>query len=216
MPSERDCLAMVERIENSLVVLHSSRAFYREYQEILRGNHRLPPPNHFLVWIADNYLYSAAMSLRRLLDGRNDTISIYKLLDALRRNPQLLTKESYIARFTTDGTDRDMAEEAFAMLTGTPQARGLNLDELRSQLNISNENWQRLKRYIDQRIAHEARNPDRTIPTVTDLDRCIDNCAEVMRKIICFMTCRNILSFEPVMQYPWREVFSFPWIEPPG
>jgi hypothetical protein len=82
-------------------------------------------------------------------------------------------------------------------------------------LKISLHRWY-IERGQVKRIAHETRNPNRTIPTVTDLDICIDNCAEVMRKIICFMTCKDIPSFEPVILGPWREVFSFPWIEPPG
>jgi hypothetical protein len=84
--TEKECYKMIERIENSLTTLFSSRAFYREYLEILNGNPRLSNGNHFLIWIANNYLYSAAMSLRRLLDRRSDTISIYKLLDALQSN----------------------------------------------------------------------------------------------------------------------------------
>ena len=154
------------------------------------------------------------MSLRRILDKRSDTISIYKLLNALRANPRLLTKQSYIARFTQDGTSRDMAEEVFHKLLG-PVARGLEKDVLRQRLDATNSSWGRLKAYIDQRIAHEARNPDRTIQTVADLDSCIDNCAKVMNTIISFLTHRAIMSFEPVIQYPWREVFSFSWIEPP-
>ncbi len=215
MPSERDCFDMVERIENSLVVLHSSRAFYREYRSILESNPRLRVNNHFLSWVADNYLYGAMMSLRRLLDRKSGTISIFKLLDALQINNQLLTKTSYISRFIADGSDRELANLSFSMLAGSGQAAGLNLQVLRDEIVSFLPNWIRLKAYIDERIAHESRSPSGTLPTLSDLDKCITKIAEVMRKVICFMTCRDILFFEPVIQYPWREIFSFPWIEPP-
>lgn len=211
--TERECYEMIERIEYSVTMLFSSRAFYREYLEIINGNPRLSNGNHFLTWVANNYLYSAAMSLRRLLDRRSDTISIYKLLDALQSNNYLLTKTHYISRFISDGSSRDLAELSYAKITGSSHARGLNLQKLRDQLDSFSANWERLKTYIDERIAHDARTPSQELPTIHDLDICINGAAEVMKTIIAFMTFRSIISFEPIIQYPWREIFSFPWIE---
>jgi hypothetical protein len=206
---------MIKRIENSLTVLHTSRVFYHEYLEIINANPRLKTGNHFLTWIADNYLYSATMSLRRILDTRQGNISIYKLFDALQANNHLLTKTSYMTRFTADGTDRELAEICFSKLADIGHNDGLNLQILRDQIGSFSSNWERLKNYINERIAHEARNPSEELPTVSDLDICIDKTTEVMKVIIAFMTCGSIMSFEPVIQYPWREIFSFPWIEPP-
>lgn len=213
MPTERECFEMIERIENSLTILFSSRASYREYLEILNANPRLKSGNHFLTWIADNYLYSAAMSLRRLLDRSSGTISIYKLLDALQSNSHLLSKTSYISRFIADGSDSNLAEICFSGLAGSSHAEGLNLQILRDQLDSFSINWERLKTYINERIAHEARNPSEELPTISDLDICIDRAAEVMKIIIAFMKFASIKSFEPVVQYSWREIFSFPWID---
>ncbi len=215
MPSERDCFKMIERIEHSLTVLHSSRAFYREYLNLLNENPRLRVNNHFLSWIADNYLYSAAMSLRRLLDRRSDTISLFKLFDALQSNSHLLTKANYMSRFLSDCSDSVLADICFASLAGSSDAEGLNLQTFKDQIGSVSVNWERMKDYIDKRIAHEARSPSGTLPTISDLDICINMVAEVIKIIIAFMTCRSIASFEAVAQYPWKEIFSFPWIEPP-
>lgn len=173
MPTETDCFEMIKRIEDSLTVLHASRVFYREYLEILNANPRLKTSNHFLTWIADNYLYSAAMSLRRILDQTRGTISLYKLLDALQENDHLLTKTSYMTRFIADGTDRDLAEICFSSFARFGHTEGLNLQILRDQIESFSESWGRLKDYIDERIAHEARSPSEDIPTVSDLDICI-------------------------------------------
>ncbi len=201
MPTERECFEMIERIENSLTILFSSRASYREYLEFINTNPRLNTGNHFLTWIADNYLYSAAMSLRRLLDKTSGTISIYKLLDALQANSHLLTKTSYISRFIADGSSQDLAEKCFASLAGSNHAEGLDLQTLKIRIDSFSVNWERLKTYIDERIAHEARSPSEDLPTISDLDICIDKAAEVMKVIIAFMKYASIVSFEPVVQY---------------
>jgi len=213
MPTETDCFEMIKRIEDSLSVLHTSRVFYREYLEILNANPRLKTGNHFLTWIADNYLYSATMSLRRILDTRQGTISIYKLFDALQANNHLLTKTSYMTRFTADGTGRDLAEICFSKLADIGHNNGLNIQILRDQIGSFSSNWERLKNYINERIAHEARSPSEELPTISDLDICIDKTAEVMKIIIAYLKFESIQSFEPVFQYRWRDVFLFPWID---
>jgi len=213
MPTETDCFEMIKRIEDSLTVLHTSRVFYREYLEIINANPRLKTGNHFLTWIANNYLYSATMSLRRILDTRQGTISIYKLFDALQDNNHLLTKTSYMTRFTADGTGRDLAEICFSKLAEYGHNDGLNIQILRDQIDSFSSNWERLKNYINERNAHEAKNPSEELPTVSDLDICIDKTAEVMKVIIAFMKFASIVSFEPVFQYDWKKIFSFPWID---
>lgn len=215
MPTEADCLEMTKRIEDSLSVLHISRLFYREFLNIIKSNPRLLEleRNHFLTWIADNYLYSATMSLRRILDTRQGTISIYKLFDALEVNKHLLTKSSYMTRFTADCTDSVLAKICFAKLAEYGHVDGLNLQILRAQIESFSSNWERLEDYANERIAHEARNPSEELPTVSDLDICIDKTTEVMRLIIAYLKFASIPSFEPVFLYDWKEIFSFPWIE---
>jgi hypothetical protein len=215
MPNEADCLEMTKRIEDSLTVLHTSRLFYREFINIINANPRLKEleRNHFLTWVADNYLYSAAMSLRRILDKTQGVISIHKLFYALEINKHLLLKTSYITRFTADGTSIDLARIFFAKLSEYGHKDGLNLQILKAQIKSFSSNWERLDNYVNERIAHEAKNPSEELPTVSDLDICIDKTTEVMRLIIAYLSFASILSFEPTFQDDWKEIFSFPWME---
>jgi len=214
MSPGNDCFDIIKRIDDALTILHSSRAFYREFLKILDENPRLSTNNHFLIWVADNYMYCAAMSLRRLLDNTRGTISIIKLFEALDDNSHLLNKTYYISHFTADCSDPQFAEECFSSFARLGHTEGLNLRILRDQIESFSSSWGRLKTYIDERVAHEAKSPSEDLPTVSDLDICIDKVAEVMKIIIAFLTFGSITSFEPEIQYRWKEIFSFPWIEP--
>jgi len=211
--SERNCLNMLESIENSLTLLFSSRYFYREFIEIIDGHPVLRQGNHFLTWIANNYLFSASMSLRRLLDRRRDTNSIIQLINALKQNKDLLSRKRYVRKFLEgSGFTIDDANYFFDRIAG----RGVSHFDITGtdigMRKIENK-WNRLKTYIDERIAHESRSKTKDLPMVSDLDECIDRLGEIAKSIIEVLACKSIESFTPEIQYPWKEIFNFPWIQ---
>ena len=210
---EQDLLKMLDSIENSLTLLFSSRFFYREFVEIINANPKLRRGNHFLTWIANNYLFSASMSLRRLLDRRRDTNSLVQLINALKRDKYLLSREIYIRKFIEGSgfTERD-ANYFFDLIAGVG-TNDYDIGRIDDEMKKIEENWDRLKSYIDERIAHESRNLSSDLPTVSDLDECIDKLGEITKPIIEVLVCKSISSYTPDIQYPWREVFSFPWIQ---
>jgi len=211
--SELNCLNMLESIENSLTLLFSSRFFYREFVEIINANPELRKENHFLTWIVNNYLFSASVSLRRLLDKGRDTNSLIQLINTLKRNKNLLSRERYIQKFIEDSGFKEGDANYFFDKIADHGVAHFDIRKIEDKIKEIEDKWGRLKSYIDERIAHESRNLSSDLPTVSDLDECIDKLGEIAKSIIEVLMCKSILSFTPTIQYPWEEIFSFPWIK---
>ena len=77
-------------ISNALTVLMSNRFFFREFQKIKENNPKLNANNHFFNWSWEEYIYSASMGVRRLIDRNPQTNSLYVLLKEVKNNPEIL------------------------------------------------------------------------------------------------------------------------------
>jgi len=201
-------------IENELVLLESDRFFYREYLKIIEDNPKLSGKNHFFIWISENYIYSASMGVRRVMDRRknNNASSLLKLLKEIKKDSRILSRKRYASLFENTGfaDDHYYINMCFDKLVGKGK-NYISPDEVEKDIENINIKYSKLKKYIDDRIAHSSGQELRDVPKVSDLDDCIDNLVKTFQHYYSIFYAGSIPNLIPVIQYPWKSIFKIPW-----
>lgn len=86
---------------------------------------------------------------------------------------------------------------------------------LRSDLRRSENASERVRRYVNKRIAHRANaGTIRRLPRLKELDSALDTLDEVLCKYNLLLTAEGTNSLHATRQYDWREVLWEPWLLP--
>lgn len=207
-----------KEISNALTVLMSNRFFFREFQKIRENNPKLNVNNHFFNWIWEDYIYSASMGVRRLVDRDPKTNSLYILLKEIKNNPEILSRERYISIFVMDsGFSREEASMFFDRLVGEGKQH-VDPTRVQGDIDILFEKYGKLKNYINKIIAHAERKAQakmekpEDLPTIGDLDDCIDYLEKLLIEYYAIFYAGTYTTLLPTIQYPWKDIFKFPWI----
>lgn len=205
--------SMFKEIDIYLTKIMESRFFFQKFIEIIENNAELPENNHFLVWIWENYLYSNSMGVRRLMDHDKRTNSLYNLLDEIKTNPEILSRKRYASLFEDTGFKNDdtLINSFFDKLVGEGKEH-IQPDDVRDDIEILEKKYEKLRKYINMRIAHIDRSKLKKVPTIRDLDECIVWLEELFKKYYAIFYAGSYTSLVPIPQYPWKDIFKIPWI----
>lgn len=206
-------LAMSKKIENALADLRADQVIFNGFMEVVESNPELPDNNLFIVWAWRNYLFSAAMAIRRLISKHPNDVSLVNLLEGIKRQPHILSRERHASLFKGTGFEND----ATFINAGFDDAVGKGRDALdESDIAKDIESLRAvaepLRIYANKTIAHADRNADsiRTLPTIRDLNDSMDLLEAVYNKYYFLLNAGSI-EFPKVAQVPWKEVFLKPW-----
>lgn len=91
----------IEQIEHEMVSLLASRKIYKGYGDIVRPNTSINTGKGvtFHNWIVDNYVTYVAMAIRRQMDNDGDTISLARLINDIKDNPDSLSRKEHVAMY---------------------------------------------------------------------------------------------------------------------
>lgn len=209
------CRGAFETIKNELILLLEHRAMFRSVREMITRNPRLPEGSVVYEWLTLGYVHVATTSVRRQLDRRRDSISLWRLLGDLAGQASELTRARFVSQYPPEmrsplpGKDRSVADrdfDEFAPNGGAHASRDLIVG-LRDRLEASGD---AIKSYIDEHVAHRAAQPSPLPVTYNDLDAAIDGVVDAANR------CGRLLVgaggiMEPTILEPWKEVFRVAW-----
>ena len=104
-------------------LLHQRRV-YRLVRGMVLRNPALPKESVVYEWISSGYVYTAAMTVRRLVDVRKGTISLRRLLEQVATRPAGINRAWFVGRYdprlreVLPGQDRSPADRDFDELAG--------------------------------------------------------------------------------------------------
>ena len=83
--------------------------------------------------------------------------------------------------------------------------------DLKADLVLLDKTCNKVKKYVDQFVAHHDRNSSAAVPTHRDLNDAVDTIVDVFRRYHVLLTDSDI---EPVLQYLGHPlaIFTFPWL----
>lgn len=195
---------------------------FRLLQAVFDKNERLSAEGGFIFdWMAENYVDSALMLLRRELDGQDGVENLWNLLHDIIDHPGILTRARFCAAWGKGGGrfDGQRASRAFNSFSPKRVADNPNLDFIdpalvRADLEQLVADTGRLRRYAERTRAH--RTPERGVDTsgitFQALHEAIADVRRVAAKFYTLLTLSSIDRWEAVPQFDTVGPFVQPWV----
>lgn len=217
----------IDEIWLQVADLHVLRHVYQTIWQIVQSNPRLQKtPNLFWWWLNHAYISAILMGLRRLGDKMEGALSLYRLLEDIRKHPNLLSRERYHKFYeglreqirSAGGITEEEAEVIMQSLNidkkfdelggrGKPHIDPKAVEEDLKQLE---EALKKVREWADKRIAHWDKKPPEKLPTHVDIDKCLELIGELMRKYYGLIK-GGYIAIMPTIDYDWTEIFNFAW-----
>lgn len=210
-------------ILSEITKLSIDRHIFWEVQDIINNNPKIQKPSSFYDFLRNVYGVSAVMGIRKQVKIDKDSISLAKLLQEICNTPEILSRARFFAHYKGSSVEkiaklmgslvekyRSKEFNQFAGKIGdhvNPELIKLDLKELKSKAKMC-------EKYADQRIAHFDKKAISSIPTFTDLDKCIDFLEMLIKKYYLLFRAGSLNSILPVSQnrYDWKAIFKEAWI----
>lgn len=155
------------------------------------------------------YAEAQASTVRRLVDKTKGTKSFVRLLNEMMRNPEVLSRERYVAYYFEPGSPRNddptpwlkLANADFDALAGkgAPHVPLALLAEHQAKIVADLDD---VKRYVDARIAHHGVNPPDQL-TWGQLSDAFDRTADHLRQFSWVVAGATWMA-SPTMQFDWK------------
>jgi len=209
---EQEWISMLKQIEKSTSDLLLNRLFFREFMSIVEANPQLPENNYFIVWMWENYLYNAAIGVRRFVDKDTRSVSLYLLLKDIKENNEILSRERYTALFKDTGfaDDFDYINRGFDELVGEGK-KHIEPADVEDDINKLIRRTEVLTTYVNKTVAHLDKENLETLPTIKDLDDSIDLIVKLVQKYYAILHAGTTI-LQPVPQRPWKSIFNVVWL----
>lgn len=210
----QEWLDAMKIIWGQAVHLLHQRGVYRMIRDMVMRNPALPKESVVFEWIAAGYVYTAAITVRRLVDLRRGTISLRRLLEDIAARPVGVTRAWFVDNYDPQlsevlpGQGRSAADRDFDELAGAPEAHA-SADVVKADLNSLREAAAAIKRYTDEHLAHHSAQPTTPVPTYADLDAAIDTIAQVADRYARLLMVGRVM--EPIVPEAMEAVFQVPW-----
>jgi hypothetical protein len=202
----------LDRIHDDVRGLLELRFIFWEVGRIVNANPRIQKPSSFYRWMGATYSAAVTIGIRRLLDVRDDSVSLTRLLREIVKCPHVLSRARYrVTCRAAGGLPSTITERTFDRFAGKGndfvdrQQVQADLDALTAKAAIA-------KGYATKAVAHLDRRGPRAVPTFKDVDDCLDLLEELVKKYFLVFRALGLISVLPVWQYDWKAIFREAWI----
>lgn len=208
---------VIERVYTEQVNQGWRHRTFRLLKAVFTTNQQLSDAGGFLFnWMAENYVDSALMVVRRELDVQAGTENLRNLLEDIIGNPTVLTRARYLAQWgPADAVRANRAFDSFvpARTPGLPSDDYIDPAVVNADLDKLVADVERLRVFAERTRAHRTpeQNIDNTV-TFRDLHTAISDIREVVGKYYALLTLKVVRDWEPTPQYNTMEAFERPWV----
>jgi len=200
-------------IMKDVTSLSVSRHIFWAVQEMIDANPKIRLASTFYKWMGSAYAVYQSIGLRRQVDPRRDTISFRRLLAEIARKPEVISRKRYVALYRNPVLREEVADQHFDQFAGVGKPY-INRAMVREDCDQLVKKVERMKDYVDARIAHHAHQGPTRPPTYGDIDDCLDFVEALLIKYLTVLRAEAFVSILPTWQYDWKQIFRHPWIPP--
>lgn len=185
----------IRRISDSASVLLLDDYIFRKSMEAAKKGGVIKPSNEVYRWAMRVYATHAAIGIRRLLDKNDKTYSLFLLLSKIEKNPQVITRRSFVFRYSPSQRDMDMGD--FDNIAG-PGASSLPRHIVRADLDKLETISIKIRPIVNKVIAHRERKPKRlSRPTWDELHNAIEQIAQIYARYELILNQDGMTSMLP-------------------
>ena len=203
----------IEALREPVTDLVQKRAVWWTLQQVFLNNPTLPPSGLF-DFLVINYVESASVGVRRLVDRDARTTSLMRLLQRMLDHPDLLTRERFIETREGNTPIDDFVSQRFDEFAGEPGHDHVPCDAIQRDIDRLIDASALVKQYVDKGIAHMDKTPPTQLPSFGSLHNAISEIEAVFRRWYGFLLARDI-SILPTTVQNWFAPLLVPWITDP-
>jgi hypothetical protein len=224
--------AIYKDVQNLIVGHH----VYEQVRKVIQGNAHLHQPSSFYDMMGMTFSAWAAMAVRRQQDTYS--ISLSRLLGAVRKYPQVLSRKRFVDRYVAKmlagfaGNDPEpddheclsqagayapskeqvehFANEQFNSLVGIGACH-VDPEQVGKELEELKAKAEKLADFASKTIAHIVDKPT-AIPTLPELDDCIGIYEKTVLRYQMLFRAAASSEMLPTWQYDWMAIFREPWL----
>jgi hypothetical protein len=202
----------IDVLDTEILNLHTQRHIFQEVQNILRANPKMQSPDDFNFWLAVWYASAMSVAVRKQADNDKDSISYQRLLEGIKANPTVISRERFKKNFVNGWNYSEAdANEGFDQLIGSGR-QYIDPTIVDREINELGTKTDKLSHYVNKRIAHHDKKDFTAIPRFSDLHEAIDYLGTLHKKYYMVFRCFST-DLLTVWQYDWKSVFLYPWID---
>lgn len=194
---------------NDVEDLCYNKYIFLEVQKIINSNADLNHDNAFYDLLDNGYAAIGAMGIRRHVKIDTQSISLARLLEDIRKNPEIVSIENY--RSLYHGPIKELAESHFEKFKA-PDRDHIDPSMVERDLASLREAVRSCEMFADRRLAHSDKRKVNPHPSFSDLHKCIDLIKELAEKYRLILTAENVSLISSILE-DWKAVFREPWID---
>jgi len=199
----------LEKIQADIRGLLVSQDIFLEVQKIIRANPRIHTPSLFYKWMAEVYGNNVAVGIRRQQDSDRESVTLRRLLEEIRDNPQVLSRDRYVALYK-EGEAEEFGHRDFDKIAGQGRSH-IDPAMVINDLEQLEQKTRNVKQYVDRRIAHMDKRAPKGLPTFGEVDECLNLFKQLLEKYLLIFRAATYVIL-PVRDYDWKQIFREPWI----
>ncbi|MBU1118934.1 hypothetical protein KKH43_03575 [Patescibacteria group bacterium] len=201
-----------EIYEKEILMFVFWRKIHGEVRDIIKKNPKIQKPSVFYDLINWSYLSSIQIAAYRQLDKHKDCTSLAKLLEEISEAPDSITRGNYIKMWQDKILASLVADGEFNQFCDKKGDDSISSSKVRNDLKKLEKRRQVHKEIRHNKLAHYNVKELKEIPFLSDVDDTIELLDELGKKYYLLLTARN-MSSDITVQFNWKEIFHYPWIE---
>jgi hypothetical protein len=201
----------IDVLGNEVINLFTQRHIYTEVRKILEEHPKVQQPDDFFFWVSVWYSSSMAVAIRKLADKDKNSISFRALLEGIKNNPRVISRTRFKQLFVNGNYREFYADVDFDRYVGDGNEY-IDLSVVQSEIDELILKTEKLKHYVDKRVAHHDKEEFTDIPKYSDLDEAIDFLGSLYKRYFLIIKCLDPGELLPHWGYDWKKVFRYPWL----
>lgn len=213
----------IRALEKEVRHLEWYRDEFERFSKIVRGNPRLLNaesyfPAHVKAW----YIDSQVMRIRRLVELYTpgyEVWSLLQMLEDMRRAAEAFGRSEIEQLFDQEGAPaypdelRDFLVQSMweDVADETPGTERLYARQIKDDIKSLKAATDDIKRWADLVVAHNAKEKP-LAPAFSAISTAIDEIVRIAKSYTATLTGASMISFAPVDQYNWFDIFHIKWI----
>jgi hypothetical protein len=190
-----------------------SQFIFKRLTEIVAANPKIATDNLFWDHLAASFGADLVLGITRQVDTRTEVVSLLKLLEDIRDNCGVVTKQWYEDQYENNSVlGRGFGTQSFEEHFGSKPE--LDLDLINKDIQELKSATAKVARFRHTRIAHK--NVDKRLVIDLNFTEVEEALSVVEKLVIRYQLLLNQSGYDkliPSITYNWESIFKTPWIE---
>lgn len=163
---------------------------------------------HFINHVMYGFATQVAVGIRRHIKGKDDSVSLMRLLRELTDKAEYFTYSFFLSQFPLETSNVNWQEGTYRRFSDDLNV--LSTSALLEDIANLKSMALTVESMVDKDIAHLDRKPNIITATYGDFERCINLLDQLVCKYRILLGKGGMQTLEPICMVNWQEIFTVP------